>query len=481
MPTPQDLQFGRIAIKNRLVDETKVQQCLRALDRDGNGKSLGRFMVEKGLISPGQFKAIATRVQKNSPAAESPKGRSAASPKGRSTAKSATKPTSRTKSSGPALTPGSPKPLGPMITIETVEGADYSKLSGQPIDAYLKEARRMGASDLHFQVDAPPFVRLHGSVVYLKHPKLTAEYTQPRIFEILDEAGREQVEKVHDYDFCYVSDHGRYRANVLRQRKGYDAVFRVIPDHVPTLDELHLPPVLEKFTMYRQGIVLVTGPAGSGKTATLAALVDMINTEQHDHIVTVEDPIEFVLPSKSCNVNQRQVHRDTETYTAALRSAMRSDPDYIVVGEMRDLDTVSMAITAAETGHLVFATLHTTNSIRSVDRIIDIFPPKEQEQIRAMVSESLRGVISQKLLPRADGLGREPAVEVLLGTPAVGNMVREKKTFQLTSVLQTGANLGMVTMDDSILSMLRKKIITKETALFHAENKDHIKRGTSRS
>src|SRR5690606_35858497 len=223
-----------------------------------------------------------------------------------------------------------------------------------------------------------------------------------------------------------------------------------------------------KSTKSRQWSVLIPGPAGCGKTSTMAALIEIINSEQHDHIVTVEDPIEYIIPSKGCNVNQRQVHRHTESYASALRSAMRSDPDYICVGEMRDLETVSMAITAAETGHLVFATLHTTNAIRSVDRIIDIFPPKEQEQIRAMVSESLRGVISQILVPRADGLGREPALEVLFVTPAVGNLIREKKTFQLASVLQTGAKQGMVMMDDSLAHLVRKNVITKETARYYA-------------
>src|SRR5690606_13086790 len=310
-----------------------------------------------------------------------------------------------------------------------VAARDYSFLAGKSLDEYLREARRMGASDLHFQVDSPPYVRLHGEIVYLKHPPLTTEQTEPRIQEILDDVGRQVLAKTNDYDFCYEAEHGRYRASAFRQRKGIDAVFRVIPEDVPTLDDLHLPDTLRKFTKYRQGIVLITGPAGCGKTSTMAALVEIINAEQHDHIVTVEDPIEYIIPSKGCNVNQRQVHRHTESYASALRSAMRSDPDYICVGEMRDLETVSMAITAAETGHLVFATLHTTNAIRSVDRIIDIFPPKEQEQIRAMVSESLRGVISQILVPRADGLGREPALEVLFVTPAVGNLIREKKTF----------------------------------------------------
>ena len=207
----------------------------------------------------------------------------------------------------------------------------------------------------------------------------------------------------------------------------------------------------------------------------MTALLDIVNQEQNDHIVTVEDPIEYLLPSKNCNVNQRHVEVHTESYASALKSAMRSDPDYICVSEMRDRDTVAMAITAAETGHLVFGTLHTTNATRSVDRIIDVFPPKEQEQIRAMVSESIRGVISQQLLPREDGMGREPVLEIMFATPAVANMIRERKTFQLQSVLQTGSKQGMCTMDDSILDLLKKKIISRETAWFFAENKDRFK------
>jgi twitching motility protein PilT len=286
----------------------------------------------------------------------------------------------------------------------------------------------------------------------------------------LNDFEKEVFTKKNDLDFSYEAPHGRYRVNVCRQRKGIDAIFRVIPSKVPTLEELHLPPVLRRFTEYRHGIVLITGPAGCGKTATMAALIDIVNERQQDHIVTVEEPIEYIIESKNCNVNQRHVRIHTETFATALRSAMRADPDYICVGEMRDLETVSMAVTAAETGHLVFATLHTTNAVRSIDRIIDVFPPKEQEQIRSMVSESMRGVICQQLLPRADGLGREPALEIMFATPAVANMIRERKTFQLPSVLQTGSKLGMVTMDDSIADLVTERLVTRETAAYFAES-----------
>ena len=288
---------------------------------------------------------------------------------------------------------------------------------------------------------------------------------------MLDEKQWKDLQQEQDLDYCLDDgDRGRYRTNCFKQRKGFEAVFRIIPTKVPSFEDLHLPEVLAQFTQYNQGIVLVTGPAGCGKSATLAAIVERINQQRHDHIVTVEDPIEYIFTPAGCNVNQRHVHHHTETNYSALRSAMRADPDVIMVGEMRDVETISMAITAAETGHLVLATLHTTNAIRSIDRLIDVFPPREQEQVRAMVSESMRGVISQQLLPRKDGTGVEPALEIMFTTPAVGNLIREGKTYQLASVLQTGRKQGMITMDDSIRKLLRQGIVTPETARFYAED-----------
>jgi twitching motility protein PilT len=345
---------------------------------------------------------------------------------------------------------------------------EFGRFAGEPITELLREVRTLGVSDLHCQVGSPPFVRIHGSQVYLKHPPYEAKALEAKVRDLLDDYHRKMLEETWNHDFCLDIDHGRYRTSVFRQRLGTDAVFRIIPDEVPTLASLHLPEYLSRFTKYSQGIVLITGPAGCGKSATMAALVDIVNQDRRDHIVTVEDPIEYVFESKGCNVNQRQVKVHTENFATALRSALRADPDVIVIGEMRDLETVSIAITAAETGHLVLATLHTTTAIRSVDRIIDVFPPKEQEQIRAMVAESMRGVISQQLIPRKDGRGREPALEIMFATPAVANLIRDSKTFQLTSVLQTGARLGMKIMDDSLQELLDKGLITKETAQYHA-------------
>jgi len=458
MPTSVDVLFGRIAVKNQLVEESKVRECLGLIDKNGGGQSLGKLLVAKGYLKPGQYEAISNHVQKVAGTANSQASKA---------------PSSRGGAVRPRVTPNVQAAGGPFRARDIAQ-RDYSKLAGASLDAYLTEARRLGASDFHFQVDAPPFVRLHGEIVYLKHPVLSPEDTEPRILEILNDGQKEVFRKHNDIDFSYEASHGRYRANACRQRKGFDAVFRIIPSKLPTLESLHLPPVLRRFTEYRQGIVLITGPAGSGKTATMAALTQIINERQHDHIVIVEEPIEYIIDSNKCSVTQRNVRQHTESFASALRTAMRADPDYICVGEMRDLETVSMAITAAETGHLVFGTLHTTNAVRSIDRLIDVFPPKEQEQIRAMVSESMRGVISQQLVPRADGLGREPALEVMFATSAVSNMIREKKTFQLPSVLQTGTKLGMVTMDDSIGVLLNKKLITRPTAAFFAEDSNRF-------
>ena len=442
MPTNADLQFGRLAIKHKVVGEDKVKECLAILQKSGNGAAtLGEVLLKKGYISEKHYRALKGQLQRSSDSSGG--SRRAASPTG-------------------------------VMTAKEVAQRDYTSLAGKSIDAYLAETRKIGASDLHFQVDAQPFVRLHGEIVYLKHPKLTPEQTKEKVLEILPPAQRKVFDDTNDVDFVLEADHGRYRANACRQRKGVDAVFRVIQNDLPTVEDLHLPPIIKKFCDYRHGIVLITGPAGCGKTATMAALVQLINQKRSDHIVTVEDPIEYIIESEGCNVDQRHVKVHTADFATALRSAMRADPDYIVVGEMRDLETVSMAITAAETGHLVFGTLHTQNATRSVDRIIDVFPPKEQEQIRAMVSESLRGVISQQLLPRADGRGREPATEIMFATSAVRNLIREHKTFQLPSVIQTGVKQGMMSMDDSIGQLLRKGLITQETARFHAENAERF-------
>ncbi len=434
-----DQIFGRIAIKNNLISQEQLQECVAILEQGNGDKDLAGILVGKGYLSESHVGAIRRRVEKMAQEKERPRKQ------------------------------GGPPPREGAVHARDVAKMDFSDLVGGSIDEYLRKSREIGASDFHFQVDVPPFVRLHGSLVRFKHPHLTPKDTERIIREVLSEEEWRIFEERYDFNVCFERDHGRYRTNVLRQRKGYDIVFRLIPDHVPSLEELHLPEIVAKFTKYNQGIVLITGPAGCGKSSTMAALVEIINRERYDHVVVVEEPIEFLFTPMNCNINQRHVRVHTESFATALRSAMRADPDVIVVGELRDLETISMAITAAETGHLVLGTLHTTNAVRSVDRIIDVFPPKEQEQIRAMVSESMRGVISQQLVPRADGLGREPAMEIMFYNPAIANLIRERKTYQLLSVLQTGKKQGMITMDDSIRDLLNKGVITRDEAIFRAE------------
>lgn len=439
----RDQTLAKIAIKNNLVTQEQVRECI-ALAQKNAGVDLGTILLKKGYLSENHLAAITKKLD---------------------SAGEAGAPGANSKQTG-----GPPPPKDSMTPADVAK-MDFSDLQGKPLGEYLRRAREIGASDFHYQVDSPPFVRLHGHIVKWKHPVLTAEDTERAIKELITPEEFEILRRKNDFNLSYEREsHGRYRTNLMRQRKGFDAIFRVIPDRVQSLEELHLPAILKEFTLHRQGLLLITGPGGCGKSSTMAALVELVNQSRHDHIVTVEEPIEYLFESKSCNVNQRHVRVHTESFSSALRSAMRADPDVIMVGEMRDLETISMAVTAAETGHLVMGTLHTTNAIRSVDRVIDVFPPKEQDQIRAMVSESLRGVISQQLIPRADGLGRVPALEVMFANSAVSNMVREGKTFQLLSVLQTGRNRGMCTMDDSINELLKQGVITREEAIFRAED-----------
>jgi twitching motility protein PilT len=284
-----------------------------------------------------------------------------------------------------------------------------------------------------------------------------------------------QLNERGDADFAYANSLGRYRTSVVRQRLGVDLVFRIINTKVRTMDELGLPDHLKLLTRYQNGLILVTGSVGSGKSTTLAALVEQVNMERREHIITLEDPIEYVLEPKGCHVTQREVHTHTRSFAAALRGALREDPDVIMVGEMRDLETISLAITAAETGHLVLGTLHTGNASRTLDRLLDVFPPDQQEQIRIMVSESLRGVISQQLIPRADGKGRALALEILTNTPAVANVIREARTYMLPGIIQTGKKQGMQLMDDALVDLCSRGLINAEEACARAEQKQEIR------
>src|SRR5216110_452726 len=351
------------------------------------------------------------------------------------------------------------------------------------VDEYLAVGQQAGASDIHLGVNAPPIWRLHGTLqpIWPDAPRFKAEQTQKLADAFLNDTQRELVKERGDADFAYANSKGRYRASVVRQRLGTDIVFRIINARVRTMDELGLPEHLKLLTRYHNGLILVTGSVGSGKSTTLAALVEQINVERREHIITLEDPIEYVLEPKGCHITQREVHTHTRSFAAALRGALREDPDVIMIGEMRDLETVSLAITAAETGHLVLGTLHTSNASRTLDRLLDVFPPGQQEQIRIMVSESLRGVISQQLIPRADGKGRVLALEILTNTPAVANVIREAKTFMLPGIIQTGKKQGMQLMDDALIELQSRGLITADEALARADQKPLMRQHVGKS
>jgi twitching motility protein PilT len=333
------------------------------------------------------------------------------------------------------------------------------------IEELLRKTVMSKASDLHLTVGAPPTIRLHGEMQQLPYPELTRDTLRTMLIGILTGDQQNRFEEKRDLDFSIeIPNLARFRCNFFVGRRGEGAVFRVIPTEIKSFAELGLPPVLAELAREERGLVLVTGPTGSGKSTTLAAMVDLINSERHAHILTVEDPIEFVHPHKKCLVNQREVKVHTESFASALRAALREDPDVILVGEMRDLETISLAVSAAETGHLVFGTLHTSSAAQTVDRIIDVFPPHQQSQIRTQLSESLQGVIAQTLIPKIGG-GRVAALEIMTTTAAVKNLIREGKTFQLPSIIETNSNLGMMTLGQALQELVIKGMITPENAV----------------
>jgi twitching motility protein PilT len=345
------------------------------------------------------------------------------------------------------------------------------------VDQYLAVGQQAGASDVHLGVNAPPIWRLHGTLrpIWPDAPKFMAEDTAALANGFLTDLQKAHLAERGDADFAYANDFGRFRTSVVRHRLGIDILFRIISTRVRTMDELGLPEHLKMLTRYQNGLILVTGSVGSGKSTTLAAMVEQVNTERREHIITLEDPIEYVFEPKGCHITQREVHTHTQSFAVALRGALREDPDVIMVGEMRDLETVSLAITASETGHLVLGTLHTGNASRTLDRLLDVFPVDQQDQVRVMVSESLRGIISQQLIPRIDDQGRVLALETLTNTPAVANIIREAKTFMLPGVIQTGRKQGMRLMDDSLAELYDQGLITPEEAYSRAEQKQPMR------
>ncbi len=340
------------------------------------------------------------------------------------------------------------------------------------INAFLELVVKQKGSDLHLISGNPPRVRLNGETFPVKYRDLTADETRELLFEIMTPLQRQHFEQENGVDFAYEAEGlARFRVNVFQHLRGIGAVFRVIPTEVMSLQKLGLPPVLKNFCRQRKGLILVTGPTGSGKSTTLAAMIDFINRERKGHIITIEDPVEFIHQNRNCLISQREVGSHTPTFAAALHSALREDPDVVLVGELRDLETIHLALTAAEMGILVMATLHTSGAASSVDRIINVFPPGEEAFVRTMLSTSLVGVISQQLLPTADRKGRVAALEIMINNAAVANLIREGKTEQLDNVIQSGGMQGMQRMDTAIKRLLDAKLITGEDAYMKARNK----------
>jgi twitching motility protein PilT len=433
-----DLLFGRIALHYKLVTREQLVEAAEWQAREGSQIRLGEILVDKGYLTRHHLEQLLA-VQHDYLAKQQAQGAVAAE----------------------APVTAEPPPSSVR---------NFELQSPRGLDRLLAHTLHSGASDLHIHSGSTLKVRIHGHLTDLAPEPVDAQTTEKLVLEILDSDQATALRDKGQVDFAYeLAGAGRFRSNAYRQQRGVDAVFRAIPAHPPTLEELGLPNSLARFANFHQGMVLITGPAGCGKSSTLASLLNIINTERSDHIITIEDPIEYIHPSKQCVVNQRQVGTHTGSFARALRGALREDPDVIAIGELRDLETISLALTAAETGHLVLATLHTNNAIRTINRILGVFPPSQQDQIRTMVSESLRAVVSQRLVRVASGKGRVPALEILVVNKAVGNLIRENKTFQIKSVLQTGGSHGMCLLDASLAELIKKGYITREEAIKHAD------------
>ncbi len=493
--------LGRLAVHYKLIRKDQLEQVLA--DQPPEHR-LGELMMEHGWVTQKQLDRL-LQIQRDmlvksraSRATESASGSAAAG------ASRAPDPTARPESARPANPPPDPPggagatrapspvaagssppaaaPRSPDASVRAVPEASppaglAASTASRPAErserlaGLLRKAVEAGASHHHIHAGSALRMRRHGKLETSGDAPLEAAACESMFRDALSTAQWEQLETQGQIDFAYTLDGvARFRCNVYRQQHGVDGVFRAIPIAPPGLEELGLPSTLARFTGFHQGMVLVTGPAGCGKSSTMAALLDIVNEDRSDHIITIEDPIEFLHASKRCLVNQRQVGGHTESFARALRAALREDPDVIGIGELRDLETVSLALTAAETGHFVLATLHTDSAIGTINRLVGVFPPNQQSQIRSMVSESLRGVVSQRLVSKADGTGRVPALEVMVVNKAIGNLIRENKTVQIHSILQTGAAQGMCLLDDSLTELVRSGTISADEARLHAND-----------
>lgn len=436
--TEQDTFIGRTAYRNKLITQEQLIDALTVLEQTP-GLRLGDYLVQKGYVEQKQIDAMLGIQEKQREIL------------------------------------GSRTPLS-VPTPDALPVAEGSSLAVpeklEHLVDYLTYARATGASDLHISAGVSPFLRQCGRVREMDVPPLPASETERLLFGALSMEQKASLLKNLGIEFCLeLPGHGRYRACMIKQRCGFDGAFRVINDRVPSFEELQLPDCLRRLTEYGQGLVLVTGPGNSGKTTTMAALLDLVNKTRDDHMITIEKPVEYLHESKSCQVTQREVGTHTRSFSHALRAALREDPDVIAVSELRDLETLEMAIAAAETGHLVLGTLHTTSAAFTVSRIVDAFPVSQQNQVRITLSESLRGIISQQLVPRKDGKGVALALEILLNVPAVAALLRDNKPYQIPSILQTSRKIGMCRMDDSLLQLVSDSVIDGAEAYQRAVNK----------
>jgi twitching motility protein PilT len=434
--------LGRLAVHYKLVTKDQIQEVLREQAKGEFQRTLGDCLVDRGLITQAQLEKL-LEVQRSMHEKQAAASAAAA-----------------TSASGIFNLPAA-----------GVRPAAAAKRPERMVDRLLDYAVRSSASDLRVGSGERILLRVDGALQQVGEKPMAREQVDGFLADLLDAGQRERLASAGQIDFsASLPGIARFRGNAYRHQAGVAITLRAVPLEVPTLAELGLPSSLARLTTFHQGLVLITGPAGCGKSSTLAALLRLVNEERRDHIVTIEDPIEYLHAPLRCSVNQRQVGRDTASFARALKAALREDPDVVAIGELRDLETISLALTAAETGHLVLGTLHTGSAIRTIDRIVGAYPPDQQPQIRTMFSESLRAVVSQRLVQRADGRGRVPACEILLGTRAVANLIREQKTFQLRSLMQTGASQGMLLLDASLAALVRDGTIGRDEALRHAED-----------
>ncbi len=420
--------FGRVAIELGYLNRDQLSYAIKHQEQSGHHVRLGELLIELGWVTPEQLDQIVTRQRllEQQEAAQPP-------PK-----------------------PASPPPSAPSAPAARADNA---------IDGLLRQAQMMGASDVHLHSGEPVRLRFFGELSEGSGPALAEAQIKDWVDQLIDEGQLRELTETGQCDFSYaIAGCGRFRANVYRQRRGLDLVLRIFPENPPQLSELGLPQELARHVNHPQGLVLITGPMGCGKSTTLAALLNLINEERSDHIITAEDPIEYVHTSQRCLVNQRQVGRDSDSYSQVLRAALREDPDVIAIGDLRDSETVSLALSAAETGHLVLGTLHTSSAVRTINRVVGSVPPARQEQVRAMLSESLRVVISQRLVRRADGGGRVPACEIMVVNRAVSNLIKENKLHQIPTLMQTGSSEGMCLLSSALEQLKRTGVISPEDA-----------------